>query len=105
MYVRRKTIRRRDKVYTYYQLVEGVRVGELVRQRVVKHLGPQPSREHADMVARLSGLLCPVLECGNRPTVEHSVQAAILGDERARITVCAEHSGALDRGDTVRAYT
>lgn len=48
-YVRSKKIRRGEREYTYYQLVEGYRDPKTgkVRQRVLKHLGPFESIEAA----------------------------------------------------------
>ena len=91
MYVREKTITRGEKTYSYYQLVEGERVDGRVRQRFLHHLGRHPSREHADMAARLAGLLCAVLECGKPAAVPHNVQTALMG-------------AALDAGESVHAY-
>jgi hypothetical protein len=48
-YVRQKVIRRGEREYRYYQLVEGYRDPETgkVRQRVLKHLGRFDSIEEA----------------------------------------------------------
>lgn len=98
MYVREKTIRRGEKAYSYFQLVAGERVEGRVRQRVVKHLGRCPSRDHADMHARMMGLLCSALECGRRGVVERR------NHEGARALFCANHVEAIERGETIRFY-
>jgi hypothetical protein len=48
-YVRQKVIRRGEREYRYYQLVEGYRDPDTgkVRQRVLKHLGRFDSIEEA----------------------------------------------------------
>jgi hypothetical protein len=97
MYVREKTITRGEKVYSYYQLVEGERVDGRVRQKVIKHLGRLPSREHADMAARQIGLLCSVPECGKQGTLEKR-------NADTRVKLCAEHEAASERGDTLLVY-
>jgi hypothetical protein len=97
MYVREKTIKRGKKEYSYYQLVEGERVDGRVRQRVIKHLGRLPTREHADMVARQMGLLCSVLKCGKRGTVERR-------NTDMRIKLCARHVAASEGGETLLVY-
>jgi hypothetical protein len=97
MYVREKTIRRPGKEYSYYQLVEGERDGGRVRQKVVKHLGRLPSREHADMIARQIGLLCSVLECGKQGTLEQR-------NTDMRVKLCAEHAAISQCGDTLLVY-
>jgi hypothetical protein len=97
VYVREKTIKRGEKEYSYYQLVEGTRVDGRVRQRVIKFLGRQPTREHADMVARQMGLLCSVLECGRQGTVERR-------NLDMRIRFCAEHAAASEDGETLLVY-
>ena len=53
-YVRTKKIRRGEREYTYYQLVEGHRDPETgkVRQRVLKHLGRFDSIEDAREAAK-----------------------------------------------------
>lgn len=43
MYIRSKTA----KGHTYYQIVEGVRTGDRVRQRIVLALGPSPDPREA----------------------------------------------------------
>jgi hypothetical protein len=97
MYVREKTIKRGKKEYSYYQLVEGERVDGRVRQRVIKHLGRLPTREHADMVVRQMGLLCSVLKCGRRGTIERL-------NPKMRIKVCAQHDATSRRGETLLVY-
>lgn len=97
MYVREKTIKRGDKEYSYYQLVEGERVEGRVRQRVIKHLGRLPTREHADMVARSMGLLCSVLECGRQGTLDRR-------SPDMRIKLCAQHDATQQRGAALLVY-
>ncbi len=101
MYVREKTIKRGEKEYSYYQLVEGERVEGRVRQRVIKHLGSAgaslPTREHADMIARQMGLLCSVLECGKQGTVERR-------SPDMRVRLCAGHAAASEDGETLLVY-
>ncbi len=98
MYVREKSMRRGEKVYVYHQLVEGGRVDGRVRQRVIKHLGRAPSREHADMRARMMGLLCSALKCGQRGVVERR------NHEGARALFCEEHAETIKRGEAVMFY-
>jgi hypothetical protein len=97
VYVREKTIPRGDKTYSYYQLVEGERVDGRVRQKVVKHLGRLPSREHADMAARRLGFLCSVLECGRQGTQERR-------NPRVKLKLCAEHAAMWDDGEPLLVY-
>ena len=97
MYIREKTIKRGDKEYSYYQLVEGERIDGRVRQKVLKHLGRLPSGEHADMIARQSGLLCSVLECGKQGTLERR------GPDM-RVRLCAEHAAVSEGGETLLVY-
>ena len=97
MYVREKTIKRGEKEYSYYQLVEGERIDGHVRQRVIKHLGHLPTREHADMVARQMGLLCLVLKCGRPGTIERR-------SPKMRVQLCAEHAAASEGGETLLVY-
>ena len=68
-----------------------------VRQKVVKHLGPLPSREQADMAARRVGLLCSVLECGRQGTLERR-------NTDMRVKLCAEHDAISQRGETLQVY-
>ncbi len=78
MYVREKKIRRGIgtwdkpwKVYSYWQVVKGVRGADgKVKQKVVHHLGRYEDRESADLAARVSGLLCGAKGCGNAATEE-----------------------------------
>jgi hypothetical protein len=97
MYVREKTIKRGKKEYSYYQLVEGERVDGRVRQKVIKHLGRLPTREHADMVARQIGLLCSVLECGKQGTLDRR-------NRHMHVRLCAGHAAASEGGETLRVY-
>jgi len=97
MYVREKTIKRGKKEYSYYQLVEGELVDGRVRQKVIKHLGRLPTREHADMVARQMGLLCSALECGRQGTLERR-------NTDMRVKFCARHDAIQQRGETLRVY-
>jgi hypothetical protein len=97
MYVREKTINRGEKTYSYYQLVEGERVDGRVRQKVIKHLGRLPSREHADMVARRMRLLCSVLECGKQGTQERR-------NTDMRVKFCAQHAASSEAGETLLVY-
>ena len=65
---------------------------------MIKHLGRLPTREHADMVARQMGLLCSVLKCGRRGTVERS------NTEPMRVKLCAQHAAASEGGETLLVY-
>jgi hypothetical protein len=103
MYVREKKITRGDKTYSYYQLVEGRRAGPVVRQRVIKHLGPARSREDADAMARCRGLLCSVPSCGRVGTVEKPVET-LYPRELFQVRVCEEHSDILASGERLDAY-
>jgi hypothetical protein len=97
VYIREKTIARGDKAYSYFQLVEGERVNGRVLQKVLKHLGRYPSREHADMIARQRGLLCSVLECGREGAEERR-------QRDLRVRLCAEHAALSEDGETLRVY-
>ena len=103
MYVREKTIKRGEKEYSYYQLVEGRRVGPVVRQRVIKHLGPARSREDADAIARCRGLLCSIPKCGRVGTTEKTVET-LYPRELFQVRVCEEHSDILASGERLDAY-
>jgi hypothetical protein len=97
MYIREKTIRRGDKTYSYHQLVESVWEDGRPRQKVRKHLGSLPTREHADMIARQMGLLCSVLECGRQGTQDRR-------GRDMRVRLCAEHAAASEAGETLLVY-
>jgi len=97
MYVREKIIKRPGKEYCYYQLVEGTRVDGRVCQKVIKHLGRLPTREHADMIARQMGLLCSVLKCGRQGTLERR-------NTDMHIKLCAQHDVASEGGETLLVY-
>ncbi len=59
-YVREKHYRARDgSLHVYYQLVESYRAGGRPRQRVLVHLGAQPSVELAlaDLERRIAGMV------------------------------------------------
>jgi hypothetical protein len=68
MYVREKEIRRGDKSYSYWQVVESAWTENGPRQTVVAHLGRLPHRTAADVVARFEGHICGVSECGRAGT-------------------------------------
>src|SRR5215212_3418177 len=73
MYVREKKIRRGEKTYSYWQLVQGTRVEGKVKQTVVHHIGHLPEsydREKATRYARFTGYLCGVEGCGQRAAHE-----------------------------------
>jgi hypothetical protein len=57
MYDREKKVRRDEKFYSYWHLVEWRRVDGKVRQKVVEYLGPFPDRL-AELTARLRRLVC-----------------------------------------------
>ncbi len=97
MYIREKVVKRGDKEYSYYQLVEGERVDGCVRQKVVKHLGRLPSREYADMIARQLGVLCSALECGKQGTLERR-------SPDMRVRLCAKHAEESEGGETLLVY-
>jgi hypothetical protein len=97
MYIREKTITRGLKTYSYYQLVESTWEAGKSRQKVLKHLGRCPGREHADMIARQQGLLCSVLECGREGADERR-------QRDLRVRLCAEHAALSEDGETLRVY-
>jgi hypothetical protein len=99
MYVRKKFMRRKDKVYgPYWQVVRSVRVDGKPRQRVVANVGAAKNRENADVLARMKGLLCGVWGCGEAATDEltwplpdRPPVAFTLERERCGALVCPEH--------------
>jgi hypothetical protein len=70
MYDRENKVRRGEKIYSYWHLVEWRRVDGKVRQKVVEYLGPFPDRLAAELTARLRGLVCGADGCGSRGVVE-----------------------------------
>ena len=75
MYVRKKFMRRGEKTYgPYWLVVHSLRVDGKPRQKVVANVGPAETREQADRIARMKGLLCGVPGCGEAATVELEYQ-------------------------------
>jgi hypothetical protein len=71
MYVKKKFVRRGDKVYgPFWQVVRSRRIDGKPRQEVVANVGRAETREEADKLARAKGLLCGVGGCGEAATVE-----------------------------------
>ncbi len=64
MYVREARVRRGDKTYSYFQLVESYRHEGRPRKRMVAHIGPMPTRDRATEMARMLGHLCGAVGCG-----------------------------------------
>ena len=102
MYVREKKVRRGDKTYSYWQLVQSAWVEGKSRQSVVKHLGALPDRLSADVVARLEGHICGVMPCGQAGVEE---MAVVKGDdgEPGVVLLCGEHHAEMSAGETLTA--
>ena len=106
MYVRKKFMRRKDKVYgPYWQVVRSTRVDGKPRQRVVANVGAAEDRQQADAYARMKGILCGVRGCGKAATEELEYQGfspkhkeALLGRTREYpFLVCPDHLDAWRR--------
>jgi hypothetical protein len=110
MYVREKKIRRGEKTYTYWQVVQGTRVDGKVRQTVIAHLGGEPKdRKQADILARMKGVLCGVLRCGEAASVElehwgfrptHTLKLRDGRELEGPYLVCPAHLEDYRRGQT-----
>lgn len=98
MYVREKKIRRGEKTYSYWQVVQGTRVDGKVRQRVVAHLGAADSREQADSYARAGGILCGVPSCGQPWSEEVTVTFTGPEREEGKLRLCVRHRELLREG-------
>jgi hypothetical protein len=106
MYVREKKIRRGEKTYSYWQLVQGTRVDGKVRQKVVAHLGDADDRERADVYARAKGLMCGAVGCGGRGVAEHA--ACFVEDWRKAertVLLCPDHGERFRSGERLAAVT
>ena len=57
MYDKEKKVRRGEKFYSYWHLVEWRPVDGKVRQKVVEYLGPLPDPLAAELTGRLRGLV------------------------------------------------
>jgi hypothetical protein len=102
MYVREKKIRRGEKTYSYWQVVQNTRVDGKTRQTVVKHLGPLPDRTAAEVLARMWGVVCGAVGCGQEGVEEHAATVVKRGREVERtLLLCEEHAAALEAGDTL----
>jgi|SRR5215217_7618552 len=123
MYVREIKIRRGIgtwdkpwKVYSYWQVVRSYRDPDTgkVRKQVVKHLGPQPDRDSAAIVARMWGVLCGADGCGNEGTEErigrpvnrgrkskHYGGPSFGGPLERTLKLCEKHAADLDAGATL----
>jgi hypothetical protein len=99
MYVREKKIRRGDKTYSYWQVVQGTRVDGKVRQTVVEHLGPLPHKLAARVIAKKSGLMCGEEHCGREWTVDDKAVVEKRGKLVTQpIRLCEEHATELRAG-------
>jgi hypothetical protein len=111
MYVREKKVRRGNKEYRYYQLVQSTWVEGKSRQTVVRHLGALPDREYADWFARHCGYLCSVPGCGSEDTSVQEVRfTAIPRNKRripfpreANVSLCDKHTLSLKAGARLEA--
>ena len=103
MYVREKKIRRGQKTYSYWQLVQGTRVNGKVRQAVVKHLGAWPDKRTARVVAKMRGLMCSEWECGREGPVEKTSVTTGFDKREGQLLLCEEHARALDSGCALTA--
>lgn len=70
MFIRKVIHRNKKKEYTYYRLVENVRIGDKVRQRTLLNLGQLPlaKEKHPFLVRRIREYLngqLPLLEAGH----------------------------------------
>jgi hypothetical protein len=103
MYVREKKIRRGEKVYSYWQVVQGTRVDGGVRQAVVKHLGPLPDRGAAMVVAKMWGYICGEEHCTREGEEERPMRG--LGKDRRKVSVllCSEHAEQASTGGILSA--
>jgi hypothetical protein len=102
MYVREKKIRRGEKTYSYWQVVQGTRVDGKVRQTVVKHLGPLPHRIAANIVAKKWGLMCGADGCGEEGAEELATVPARRGRKvEQQSLLCAGHASELNAGGTL----
>ncbi|GAB4372094.1 MAG: hypothetical protein Kow0042_15230 [Calditrichia bacterium] len=59
MFIRKVTRRIKKKEYTYYRLVESVRIGDKVRQHTLLNRGPLPlpQEKHPQLVRRIQDYL------------------------------------------------
>ena len=108
MYVREKKIRRGDKTYSYWQVVQGTRVDGKVRQTVVAYVGPAEDRQQADAHARMRGLLCGVKGCGQAGAVKFPsrIPLRVPGCEvDPEWFVCDDHFAAYQRGEGIQGWT
>jgi hypothetical protein len=113
MYVREKKIRRGDKSYSYWQVVRGTRVDGKVRQTVVAHVGVAEDREQADKLARMEGLLCGVLGCGEAATQElehrgfrptYTLKLPGRAESEHPYLLCPAHVEAWRSGERLKAW-
>jgi hypothetical protein len=103
MYVREKKIRRGEKAYSYWQLVQGTRVDGKVRQSVVRHLGPLPDRWSALIVAKMWGVMCGEADCTKEGAEELLMYVVQRGRKIEKtVLLCSEHA-VSSRGRTIRA--
>jgi hypothetical protein len=114
MYVRKKFMRRGEKTYgPYWQVVRSTRVDGKPRQKVVANVGPAETREQADRIACMKGLLCGVPGCGEAATVEpehrgfRPTYTMELPSGRRReypYLLCAAHAEAWKNGMYLQAW-
>jgi hypothetical protein len=78
MYDKEKKVRRGEKFYSYWHLVEWRRVDGKVRQKVVEYLGPFLDRLAAELTVRLRGLVCGADGCGSRGVVEKADSGRLI---------------------------
>jgi len=100
MYVRKKFMRRGDKVYgPYWQVVRSTRANGKPRQTVVANVGAAEDRKHADHIARSKGLLCGVVGCGEAGTEEEAGLMLERSRKVARqVLMCARHASEFHAG-------
>jgi hypothetical protein len=114
MYVREKKIRRKDKTYSYWQVVQNAWVDGQAKQTVIKHLGRWRDREAATIAARMLGVLCGVDGCGQGAACERIAHPVYRGRKAKRyggpsfggslertLMLCDEHAAELGAGATL----
>ena len=107
MYVREKKIRRGEKTYSYWQVVQETRVDGKVSQTVVGHVGVAEDREQADRRARMKGLLCGAQGCRQAGVVqlEAGTWPPVLGRRvKKEWLLCPAHFDAHRRREVVRGW-
>jgi hypothetical protein len=105
MYVRKKFMRRADKVYgPYWQVVRSIRLDGKPQQRVVANLGALPDRDTARVVAKMGGLMCGEDSCGRAGDLRKDVTISYgFQKEVGRALLCEEHARELGSGKRLTA--